>query len=273
MYDRTFVRLKYSRIQQRYLQENKNHRFMDCRLLGFTMRFDLCNLNDVATLNFVLLGNGYYEKPTSMFILNNLKEGQTFVDIGANIGYYSLLASSIVGESGEVYSFEAMPSTFERMKINFMLNHFRNITAVPIALWHEEMHLPLYVSSESDGLSSLFPYSFKETLTIEATTLDLSLPSKNLDLVKIDVEGSESNVLRGSRAALEEGRIGNIIIEWNPSIYQHIKEWDSRFELFSRIGEIFLIAGSKSSNGYVLDGPVKDRKKLPITSCNLLIRP
>jgi len=259
-----------SRMQQAILRDNHNRRFLIEEFLGVNMQFDLYSFTDLIVLNEIRL-RGLFERSTSKFIVDALKLGDTFVDVGANSGYYSLLASKRVGDSGKVYSFEPFPPAFMRLKRNIEMNNSRNIFAIPKAISREEGKQSLFVSDLQDGMSSLIPVSHKNVLTVEVTTLDAFVPRENIALVKIDVEGAESDVLLGAQHLLSSGRLSQIVVEWNRPLYS-AWQCDSYFNNCKEIGEVYRILDGEEPKGYALHGPIKDRRILPV-HCNLLIVP
>jgi len=141
-------------------------------------------------------------------ILNeNLSEGETFVDIGAYIGYYSILARNIVGEQGKVISFEPNPESYKMLKKNITLNGYENIIAENIALSDEEGFLKLFIGKYTDDSSSLFlaeevnegRYVMVKTMTFDRYCEDQEIgPS----FIKIDAEGAEYKILRGMQKVI-----------------------------------------------------------------------
>jgi FkbM family methyltransferase len=156
---------------------------------------------------------GIWEPHLTGFIQRRLKPGDTFVDVGANVGYYSLLASTIVGNSGQVVSLEALPSTFEMLRKGIHRSRARNIRPVNVAAWDTEASLPMF-SGKDVGTSSLIPEwaeRWNNSLRTEvkaATLSSLLTPAEkcNVRLIKIDVEGAELHVVRGMLDLLAASR-------------------------------------------------------------------
>jgi FkbM family methyltransferase len=90
---------------------------------------------------------GVWEPNLSHCIEGRLQPGDTFTDIGANIGYHSLLASKLVGDSGKVVSIEALPQTYERLLSNIRRNSARNIRTVNAAAWNRGQKLRIFTKS------------------------------------------------------------------------------------------------------------------------------
>ena len=160
---------------------------------------------------------GYFDPGTSINILRELKEGGVFIDVGAHFGYFTMLASSIVGEHGKVVAIEAMPSTFERLQKNIAENGLEhNCTAINCAAFDKltELEFSDYGLAFS-SLNSAFGIRNRSVrsnepvrrISIKTETID-SLVSRleldTVDVVKIDAESSEYFVLNGMRKLLEE---------------------------------------------------------------------
>jgi len=181
---------------------------------GFQMYLDESSYMDLS-LYRQYLEDGLYEKETSRYVMNALKEGDVFVDIGANSGYYTLLASSIVGEDGFVYSFEPHPETFKRLSRNVKMNKMNNVKIFNMACSSYDGVGTLNVSKSSDGLNSLkqIPLT-SNSIPIEVRKLDTVLPDAVIDMIKIDAEGSEMDIITGASKILSKGK-PNIIYEIN----------------------------------------------------------
>lgn len=150
---------------------------------------------------------GIYEPPTARVIADLLAPGNTFIDIGANSGFFTLLASRRVGPDGCVISFEPVPSMRKRLLENIALNDMRNVQVHDAAISNLEGVLPLFEGPEGHkGISSL-RHIDDSTATIEVKTLPLDTFESALasvNLVKIDVEGAEQLVLEGMTAILNK---------------------------------------------------------------------
>jgi FkbM family methyltransferase len=137
-------------------------------------------------------------------ILSSLRKGDLFIDVGANVGYYSVIAGKIVGESGQVISVEPVPSTARVLDINLKLNGLKNVVVVPKAAWNIDCLLDLQVPRGFFGLSSVHESqgTFNK-VNVEGFPLDDLSDVGNVRLLKIDAEGSEYMVLEGATRLLE----------------------------------------------------------------------
>ena len=193
-------------------------RFWQQRMLKRSViaRIDDAYLMHVDAQSFIerdLLLFGAFERELHDFIASTLREGAVFMDVGANVGCYSMQAATLVGPTGRIISFEPSPPVFERLRQNVDLNAFSNISLCACALGGASARRLLYVESGNQGYSnaiaSLHPSDWHgsrdNAREIQVTTMDewfqeSGLP--RLDLVKIDVEGAEFEVLEGARQTL-----------------------------------------------------------------------
>jgi FkbM family methyltransferase len=131
-----------------------------------------------------------------------LSEGQTFVDAGANLGIYTLVACRIVGPSGRVIAFEPSLQSFPTLKENILLNGFTNVQAFRIALSDKTGEAFLY-HGDDPGKNSLGsdPCGEPEGETVTTLSLEEAVQQASIervDVIKMDVEGAELLVLRGA---------------------------------------------------------------------------
>jgi FkbM family methyltransferase len=147
------------------------------------------------------------------FILNKLKQGDIFVDVGANVGYYTILASKLVGVNGKVFAIEPVPQTLKVLRFNIKLNGLKNVIVVDKAGWHTRTKLKLKIPMNEFGLSSSFRSGGLE-VNVDAIPLDEVLNCTNrleIKLIKLDVEGAEYEVLKGSIETLKHTKF--VILE------------------------------------------------------------
>jgi FkbM family methyltransferase len=168
---------------------------------------------------------GYYDKDAAITWEAFINSGAVVLDIGANIGYYSILA---VPKAGSVYSFEPSKASITAFEKNIELNKITNISIQPYALSDRAEASSLYLSSqENSGMTGLRkPHNFSgSTEQVKVITLDDWMTGKKLnaiDIIKIDVEGAEVNVLKGAVTVLRQ---------YQPVIFiEVINELLSRFE-------------------------------------------
>lgn len=165
---------------------------------------------------------GLWEPDLSDWISGRLRPGDTFIDVGANIGYYALLASTRVGRSGSVVAIEASPTIFRQLRANLERNRTANIRAVNIAASDRRGKVQLFCGpSHNCGKTSLFrEKGLERREEVEAAPLTDILEPHELAgarLIKIDIEGAEGGVLPGLVKWLPSGRADlELIIEFHP---------------------------------------------------------
>lgn len=159
----------------------------------------------------------YWERlmglPFGQFMARTLKEGQVFLDIGANIGFYSLFAAKRVGKSGRVVSFEPDPMTFESLRRSLAFNSFDWAKPINMALSDREAEMPFYTVTDGSA-HSLVPEierkakRYSGQIPVRVARLDdlfregtIDVP--RIDLIKIDVEGEEPRTVAGMLGTLE----------------------------------------------------------------------
>lgn len=141
--------------------------------------------------------------------------------MGANVGYYTLLASKLVGAQGRVYAVEAVPSTASILKANVKLNECRNVRVYNVAAWSSKGQIVLSILQSMYGFASVAKGS-GETLMVNSTTLDDILKEEGfVDLIKMDVEGAEYEVLIGAKEVLS--RVGCLVVELSRNVREVLK--------------------------------------------------
>ena len=160
-----------------------------------------------------LFETGTYEKGTIQLLHKFLKPGSAFLDIGANIGLMSSIASKIVGAEGKVLSVEANPKTIEILQHNLALNHAGNVSIFPFALGSEKGTATLFENwNVNRGGASLLSQDKQEGIDVPVEKLDDIFENDKIDLIKIDVEGFELEVLKGGIELLKK-QLPVLIIE------------------------------------------------------------
>ncbi len=159
-----------------------------------------------------------HEPQTQQIIQKFVKPGMTVVDVGANIGYLTLLMAKIVGPAGKVYAVEPGRDNLAYLHKNIELNGVRNVRILPVAAGAERQSRNLYLR-KAGTLHSLYEnnQAIAETMQVQVAPLDELVQEKQIDFVKIDVEGGEIDVLRGMSKILQFNPGLRLIVEWNPS--------------------------------------------------------
>lgn len=169
--------------------------------------------NKISSMSHSLIFNNIWEPEVIKLLKKiNLKKFTIF-DVGANIGWYTLNFYKLVGMNGKIYSFEPIPSTFLELKKNIKINNFKNIKINKLALSSNKKNkiiigLPSFEFLGSAGSASEFmPFTVKykpKVNSIDQFSLEKKI--KKIDLIKLDVEGGELNILRGSLKTLKKNK-------------------------------------------------------------------
>lgn len=177
---------------------------------------------------------GREEQDDLLALQRLLQPGQTFVDCGANIGLWSLVAASAVGSTGRVVAFEPNPDTHARLRRHIGLNALTSIvTAHPSACGEAEGQVPFHRTREHN-VSRIAAEPSAETVEVPITTLDRELGNSTVHGLKIDVEGHELQVLRGADALLRRCRPW-LCVEFNSQFTTspRLRDWDVHQHLAS----------------------------------------
>jgi FkbM family methyltransferase len=161
--------------------------------------------------------NGVYEPFETEIIHRLVRKGDTVLDIGANIGYYTLILARQIGHSGRVFAFEPDPENFALLKKNVAANGYNNVILVNAALSDHRGTLKLYLCEENRGDLRIYSSGDdRRAIEVPAITADdyLAEHSAEATLVKMDVQGAEGRVLRGLETNL--GRAAHVILEFWP---------------------------------------------------------
>ncbi|MCW3124866.1 MAG: hypothetical protein JWO03_524 [Bacteroidetes bacterium] len=184
-------------------------------MLGFTINAE--PVKDINGLEHELYYKGTYEKATMHVIKSCLSEGDTFIDVGANIGVVSLYASICVGNSGKVIAYEANPDTVKLLKNNIALNKFTNIAICEYALGSQEGKGEIYPETVENnrGAASMVRREGQGTLKydISIKKLDDTIGDIKPKMMKADVEGWELEVLKGAKNVLSGPDAPILIVE------------------------------------------------------------
>jgi FkbM family methyltransferase len=173
-----------------------------------------------------LLLDGEWESWITRVFLESVGPGMTVVDVGANIGYYTLLAARAVGPSGKVWAFEPEPGNCRLMAKSVEINGFsETVRVIPKALSDREgtaeLHLDTGMHQASHSLFAGMVDNPSESVTVEVTTLDDVLePGTRVDVMKLDAEGAEPLVFAGMQRVLADNPDILLIMEFCPDHFR-----------------------------------------------------
>ena len=203
--------------------------------------------------------NLVHEKATTKLFKQVVKEGNMLVDLGANIGYFTLLAAKIVGPEGKVFAFEPEPQNYNYLKKNIALNNYDNVKVIQRAVSDKNGKTELYICDYDTGHHTINKYdgidaysrgrsTKNHSIEIETITLDSFLEEENthIDVVKMDIEGAEMLALLGMDKILRKNKNIKMFIEFFPLLIE--KMGNSPREFIRKLLEdykfsIFVIPG------------------------------
>jgi FkbM family methyltransferase len=213
-------------------QEYQSHPLVTKRTHGF----EICLNPDDPWFSPIVAIIGSYEPDETRIFERVLKSGNKVIDVGANVGWFTLLSAKLVGKEGQVMALEPAPRTFSFLSKSVKKNGFANVVLLN------------QVASDFDGTATLFLHrdeSLGNSIVRDFGRGELRVPSSRIDtlarehrldvidLVKVDAEGAEPQVVSGMLGLIEEGRVRQIVLEWNPN------EWAPHPELLSMLFERF----------------------------------
>lgn len=187
------------------------------------------NLNTQNSVECGLMYSGVYQ-PALTHVLEQYKVcGGNYIDVGANLGFFTLLFAAWAGDSGHVCSVEANPQMVAKIQESIELNALSNVEIVEKAA-HDVANetVQFYVSAYS-GKSSLYSnltQQVVEKIQIETTTLDYYLAQSSwsrVDVIKIDVEGNDGRVILGAAETIQRYK-PLIVFEYKPLISEDLRE-------------------------------------------------
>jgi FkbM family methyltransferase len=248
--------------------ESWNKLFNENGLFEFNLNNDVkINLYKDSVLSR-LIYNGF-EKEETDYVISVLSEGDIFIDVGANIGLFSLLASKIVGNAGRVLCYEPAPITFSRLKENVQLNNLKNIDIRNIGLSNKKGELIFYISNNGhDAWNSFAPSQdnkLESSIQVPVSTVDIELENvdkSRIKIVKIDVEGWEKFVLHGGK---------NFFVNYNPIVMVEFTE-ENTFNAGYPVYDIYNIMEDFGYVWYIIHKGklVKEKKRLHYPYDNLI---
>jgi FkbM family methyltransferase len=161
---------------------------------------------------------GYWAADITSLMRHALRPGMTFVDAGANIGYFSVLASKLVGPTGRVFSIEVDPANVAILRANLWRNGAANAQVLPVAAWDENTHLNLRTIPEGGAGSSVAATGSGEG--VAAFRVDELIPGP-VDYMKVDCESTDHMVVKGAERLIRGNPSMITTVEFNPDHMSH----------------------------------------------------
>ena len=194
-----------------------------CRVLGrYKMYVDT---RDVGLSSHLML-EGFWEMWVTHVIAPLVREGSVVADVGANLGYYSLILADLVGPKGHVHAFEPNPHLAGLLAKNMFVNGFEATSSVHgLALGDQvdqDMALVFKQDDPKNGrMTSLVDDQIGEGVRVPSTRLDSRVAWEAIEFAKIDVEGAEELVWAGMQGLLDGGRLKTVLLEFTRTRYDN----------------------------------------------------
>ncbi len=180
-------------------------------------------VNRSWVMGFSIYWSGYHEYREFVFLNKFLKPEMVFVDIGANLGEYSMFAAKRLTQ-GRVLAFEPLPKMWKLLEENAHLNNFTNINIYKYGLSDREAVLPIHeIEDLHEGLTTLFPgeRTTRNVTEVPLKSFDTEVEKyaiNRIDFIKCDIEGGELFALRGAQKSIEKFR-PVVMVELNALTY------------------------------------------------------
>jgi FkbM family methyltransferase len=158
-----------------------------------------------------------WEADVVAFLRSSLAPGMTFIDIGAHVGYFTVLASGIVAPKGRVFAVEPEPRNLDLLRANLWRNGCDNVTVLPVAAHDTRGHIRFVSNPEGLAGSWIEPDQGENAAMVPCAPLDELLGDMRVDAIKIDIERSEPAAIRGAEGLIRTAGVLDIVAEFWPT--------------------------------------------------------
>jgi FkbM family methyltransferase len=226
------IRARFGRFWAPFVAGHLRHWCADEMVVRHTVHGFVMKVNPRYYSDYGIFFWGEYDAQMSSFLINNLREGMVFFDVGACHGFFTLLAARIVGRQGRVYTFEPLPGNAARVRENLALNGLTNVAVSQAALSDSagraffqmpDDRVGLFMddghrrrTGNNPGSGHLTGAAGEGVIEVQQETLDGFVAGNRvgrIDVLKVDVEGAELAFLKGGRCLVERRPI--VCIEFN----------------------------------------------------------
>ena len=162
-----------------------------------------------------------YEPAQTKIVKQYVREGDVVIDIGAHVGYYTLLMAQLVGKKGKVFSFEPDPLNFQLLKKSVEINRFDNVILVQKAVSNTTEKIKLFVGNNDRAINRIYDAKLgdaKESIDVESIRIDEYFKENDelVNFIKIDSEGSEVKIINGMKQFLSRNQELVMMTEFFP---------------------------------------------------------
>jgi len=164
------------------------------------------------------LSTSIYESHEMEVVKREVHPGDVVLDIGANIGYYTLMFAKLVGNEGKVFAFEPEPENFSLLKKNVEINGYQNVILIPKAISNKNDLIQLYLCESNKGMHRIYnSVCCNSSIEIESIRADDYFNSSHqINFIKIDIEGAEYAAIQGMQNILTQNQNIKIMTEFSP---------------------------------------------------------
>ena len=225
-------------MRARYLLTSRD-KLLKKQIGSHVMYLDLKDSGVSATLMRMKPGSPDREAAFMKILRQELKQGMTAIDIGANIGYVTLIMAELVGPSGKVYAFEPNPNSFRVLVKNIQANGYTDfVFPYQIGISNTNGVLKFYVSDKWNLSGMAATKHSKQVIDIPVTTLDDFMKDKGYpDFIKMDIEGHEVEAFAGMHQTLKNAsRAVKILIEVHQIYYSENHSLEKELRKLIEIG-------------------------------------
>lgn len=181
---------------------------------------------------------GMHESNTAEIFKEYIKKGDIVLDIGASFGVLTMLASELVGDSGEVIAIEANPKHFYYLCKNKEINNYKNITPYLLAAWDKE------------GYAFIDATTNKKKKEVAVNSMPIDYITDKADFIKMDIDGGEPLALKGMEKLIKSSPSLKMVIEYYPSLFARYGGSDKSYtDFLKKYFDIYIIPG-EYGNGY-----------------------
>lgn len=195
-----------------------------------------------------LIAFGVHEPELTNYFLKNIKKGHTVIDVGAGIGYFTVLAGFLAGPGGRVVAYEAHPGNYGYLRDNVVINDLcSQVSTCNRAVYSSPGTVSFHMAGRFRGNSSIHrhgPEYFKHysdsvrRIEVPAEPLDVHLGRiEHINLIKMDIEGGEYHAFLGLKGLLEKRAVDTIVFELNKMMLQ--KNWPLFYQLLRKIKGVY----------------------------------
>jgi len=204
---------------------NASYKFLRSRLKSDFVEIDGNKMFLDPLDNLRLSINKIYEEYETEVVKKIIKKGDTVLDLGANIGYYTLIFAKLVGDKGKVFAFEPEPNNFNLLKKNVEINSYQNVVLIPKAVSSKNGKHKLYIFDEDTGSHTLVANEKNQKyIEIDSVCLDDYLVKFDgkINFIKMDIEGFEGEAIKGMTSLLQKSERIGILMEFAPYLIEEI---------------------------------------------------